>query len=388
MNATFVVFFKELVDGLRDRRSLASLLIFPLVGPVLVSLMLTKTAEDIAGTERTEVAVVGREHAPALMQFLEDRRITILEAPADPVAATEAGDVDAVLVIPDDYGERFRAGKPVKLDLIFDRSRQSAMATVARVRRNVQGYAGQVGTLRLLAHGVHPDLGQPLVVAEVDVATAKKRAAVVLNLIPMFVLLAAFIGGMYTATDATAGERERGSLEPLLLTPVPRRILVVGKWLVAALFSAATVVLTLFVTLAAVHIIPTEKLGLVIQIGPADVALVLVAVLPLALFVPAAQMLVASFARSFKEAQTYLSLMMFVPMIPALFLSTGPIVSEGWMAMIPVFGQQVILGDLFKGEAVPVLSYVLAAASTGLAGWLCLRVTGHLFQRESIIYGR
>jgi sodium transport system permease protein len=290
--------------------------------------------------------------------------------------------------IPDDYPAHFRAGRPATVELIVDQSRTEALGSIRRVRELIEAYAASVGMLRLLARGVDPQLAQPVNVLEVDLSTEKKRAAIFLNLIPMFVLLASFIGGMYTATDSTAGERERGSLEPLLITPIARRSLVLGKWLATVLFSSTTVILTFAFTVVALSQVPLARFGVSLSLGAIEVVGVLLAILPLPLCVAGVQLLIASFTRSFKEAQTYMSLMIFIPMLPALWLMLDPAKAKLWMAPIPVFGQQVLLGEVLRGEAVPFASYALAAISATACGLICVHLTALLFRRERIIYGR
>ncbi len=388
MSLVYAVFRKELLESIRDRRSLLSLLLLPLVGPVLVSLVLTQALEQQAPVDSLKLPVVGAQNAPGLIAYLESRDVEIVAPPAKVVTAVREQEVDLVLVIPDDFGTRFRAGRTTTVELIADESRQDTQSSVRRVRGVLEAHAQAVGTLRILAQGVDPTLAQPITVTTVDVSTPKKRAAVFLNLIPMFVLLAAFIGGMHCATDSTAGERERGSLEPLLINPIGRRSLVIGKWLAAVLFSVCSAMLTLGCTLLALGQVPVEQFGLSLALAPTEIALVLVAVLPLSLFVAAAQMLVASFARSFKEAQTYMSVMIFLPMLPGLLFTIQPIKTAGWMMLVPVLGQQALLMNVIRGEPVAWAAHVVTALSACLVALICIDVTAALFRRERIIFGR
>jgi sodium transport system permease protein len=388
MSSTLVVWYKELVDGLRDRRSLASMLLFPFTGPALVALMLSLVSEQLLVDREVTLAVVGREHAPGLVSFLERQGLRVIDAPADATEAVRRGDVDVVLIVPEDYGERFRSGRPVELDLVMDVSRNEAQLAVRRSQALLEAYGARIGALRLLAHGVSADLARPVTVHAIDLSTPKKRAALFLNLIPMFVLLSAFIGGMYLATDATAGERERGSLEPLLLTPVGRRALVVGKWLAAAVFSMVTTVLTLVCVLLALYLVPAERLGLTLELGVGDALAVIGVTLPLCLCASAAQTLVASFARSFKEAQTYLSFMVFLPVLPAILFIAKPAKSALWMAAVPVLGQQVLVTDIIRGEIVPVDRYPIAALCCLVVALVLVELNARLLARETIVYGR
>ena len=390
MSPIRVVFLKELTDGLRDRRSLLSLLLFPLVGPLLISFILSKTTGQLSSDEAMRLPVAGREHAPGLVAFLDDRGLDIVDPPDDPLGAVADRRERLVLVIPEDYAARFRDGHPATVQLVTDEYRTDGQGAAARRTRDlINAYAARVGTLRLLARGVSPDLSHAVVVQHVDVSTPKRRAAIFLNFIPMFVLLAAFIGGMFSATDSTAGERERGSLEPLLLNPVTRRAIVIGKWLATVVFASFTVLSTLACTLVALSRVSVEELGIgSLSLEPGAVVDVLLATLPLALFASAAQLLTASFARSFREAQTYLSLMVFVPTLPAALVTVMPIESQLWMMTVPVFGQQVLLMDVIRGDPIVTGWVVVAAAVSTVGALICLHLTASLFRRETIVYGR
>jgi sodium transport system permease protein len=379
---------KELRDALRDRRSLLSALLYPLLGPLLIVVMFSYIADTHTQERPLKLAVIGQDNAPTLIRYLEGQGVEIEDPPADPLAAVRDGELDVVLEIPADFGEEFRAARPAAVRLILDDSSNASQTSIKRTKRLLVGYGQQVGGLRLLARGVDPSLTNAIAIEEVDLATPQKEAANLLGMLPMFVLLAGFIGGMYVATDATAGERERGSLEPLLCNPVSRRALVVGKWLAATAFAAVSIVLTLVLTLVALTFVDLDALGIVVDLGPVEIAGVLAATIPIALFAAAAQLLIATFARSFKEAQTYLSLMMLVPMIPGVVMSIKPIHSALWMMPIPLLGQQVLLMDVLRGEPTSVLDFVLTGLSAVVLAVICLLINARLFEREKIIFGR
>ena len=210
----------------------------------------------------------------------------------------------------------------------------------------------------------------------------------VLAFLPMMLVLAVFIGGMQIAIDTTAGERERGSLEPLLVNPAPRFSLVAGKWLASVIFAWASLLLTFGVLLVVLERVPMPRLGIRFEIGTAEISAVLAAVLPLGFFSSAAQMLVATFARSYKEAQTYVSFLMFLPMLPALASILSPIDAAPWMTLIPLLGQHVLVTDALGGDIRSPLSFVVSALTIGVAAVVCLGVTTRLFHRERIIFGR
>jgi sodium transport system permease protein len=383
----WVVWHKELGDGLRDRRSLMSALLFPLFGPVLIALLFNNIVSSHSTEKPLELPVAGREHAPGLIAHLEESGVEIVEAPEDPEAAVKNGDVDMVLVIPPGYGEQFRSATPARVALVIDSSRNDASTPIRRIKKRLEAYGAQVGALRLLARGVHPQVSQAVDVQDVDVATPERIAANMLNMVPMFVLMAAFIGGMYVATDSAAGERERGSLEPLLLTPVSRTSLVTGKWLATTTLSAVGLVLTAVGSAIALSQVPLEEIGIKVRLRGDDIAWLTLALVPLAPLAASVQILVATFARSFREAQTYLSVLMLLPMLPGMIMTFRPAASEAWMMFVPALSQQALVMDVLRGEpALPVHFAIATAVALALSA-AAVRFTAWLFEREKIIFG-
>jgi len=386
--ATLIVASKELRESMRDRRSLLSALLFPLFGPLIVSLMLTQVLEQATETGERTLPVLGAEHAPGLIAHLEQQDFVVVHGPTDADRAVREGEQDVVLIIPSDYGKRFRDGQSASVQLVVDRSRNDTHAAIRQLQSALSAYGQRVGTLRLMARGVDPQLARPVSVVEIDQATPQKMAATFLNVIPLFVLLAAFVGGLYTATDCTAGERERGSLEALLLTPTSRRALLRGKWIATTVFSAATVILTYLTCAIALSQVPLDKLNISFELDAMQAVGVLTTVLPLCVFVAGLQVLVASFAQSVKEAQTYLSLMMLLPMIPGALLTISPLKSALWMMLIPVFGQQVLLMDALRGDTLSLEASGIAALLAILLGLLLTELAAHLHTRERVVFGR
>ncbi len=381
------VFAKELTDGLRDRRSLLSALVFPLIGPVLVVLMFRFIAEREARDQPVPLPVVGAEYAPGLVDYLAHHDVEVLPAPDDPETVVKTGEAPAVLVIGDDYAQRFREARPAPLELMVDNSRQEGRSKIRRARRAIEAYGAEIGSLRLLVRGVDPALARPVAVVEVDLATPQQLAANLLAMIPMFVMMAAFIGGMYVATDSTAGERERGSLEPLLGNPVDRTSLAMGKWLATCVLACASQVLTLLTAGIALSQSPLEDLGIDLEFSPAMVLQMSAIMLPVALLAGAAQLLIATFARSFREAQTYLSVLTLAPALPGTMLMVAPMDSTWWSKLVPVLGQQIGMMDIVRGEPVPAVDFVVSAVVAIAISLVCVRVTAWLLGRERIVFG-
>jgi sodium transport system permease protein len=389
LTQAWVVMRKELRDAFRDRRAIYSVLFGSLFGPVLVGVLMNGIADRQREVEDVEIPVVGLEHAPTLMEWLRQQAgVTVVPGPADAEKAVRDRTQDVVVVIPDDYATSFRASKPIELRVVSDGSRNSSRPKVRRVLRLLERYSSEMAAMRLIARGVSPAVLSPLRVEEVEVSSAQQRAAVILNFIPLFIVLAAFTGGMQIATDSTAGERERGSLEPLLVNPAPRAAIASGKWLAATASAVVSVGITTTLCLVVLRMIPLQDLGIRFRLGPQQVAGLLGAVLPLCLLSTAIQTYLATFARSFKEAQSYMGFLMMVPMLPGLLSSVYPIASEPWMYPVPILGQHLLLTDVLGGKALDLRMFAAAAVATLIAAALLLRLVTALLQRERIIFGR
>ncbi len=379
------VFKKETRDHLRDRRSLASALVVPLFYPLLVGVLFTLMASWFTSAQPLDIAVRGEENAPGLVDFLTRHGAQVHIAAVDLEARVKAGDEDVALVISPDYAKHFRAGEPAEVDVVHDGSRNRTHHQVERTLRLLQTYSGQIGALRLIARGVTPSLVSTLDVADDDVSTKREQGANLLNLIPLMLLVAAVLGGMHAAIDATAGERERGSLEALLITPVARTTLVIGKWLSAGLLALVGVCVALAGFVVAVRFIPLEDLGVRATLGLREVGLMLVAVVPLVCFTTALQLLVSSFAKSFKEAQTYVSMIALAPSLPGMILSFVPLKPVLWMYLVPALGQQLLMVDVMRGTELTWGDALCTVAAALVAAVLCLSLLVRLLSRETTL---
>ncbi len=384
----FIVLKKEARDHLRDRRSLLSALLMPLLGPLVFAATFGLLAKTLRSDKQLEVPMVNAKAAPSLVRFLERQGARIAIAPADYETQVRDGKLDLALVVGEDYAKEFAAGRGAPLRLVLDASRTRAGVSIRKTVRLIQAYNAELGALRLLARGVSPQLAAPIALEELDLATPQKTAAQVLGMVPLFLLVAAFMGGMHLAIDSTAGERERGSLEPLLINPVLPRDVVVGKWLATVLVTWVAVLCTLFGFLAVLARMPLADLGLRVNIGPREVAGMLLSILPVTLFSASLQMLVATFARTFKEGQTYASLLALVPMIPGVLLMFQQGKPALWMMAVPVLGQTVLMSEMLRGDYAPASWFIAAALVVFAAAIFCLAATVRLLSSERVVFGR
>ncbi|HEX7719159.1 MAG TPA: ABC transporter permease, partial [Woeseiaceae bacterium] len=245
MKTLGIVFRKEVLDNFRDRRTLMSaLLLGPLFGPIIfafaINLSLKQSLSDVSQT--LELPVLGAEHAPNLVSYLRSHNIDITDAPGSPAEArkaVESGIHDVVVVIPESFGRDFAEGTPATVEIITDQANRAAERESRRATRALASYSQELAALRLSARGVSPQVLRPLNIDLVDVSTPSGRSAMLLGMMSYFFIFALLTGGMNLAIDTTAGERERGSLEPLLCLPVTRDQLILGKIMAACVFMAA-----------------------------------------------------------------------------------------------------------------------------------------------------
>ena len=385
--SALIVFLKEVRENLRDRRTVINtLLTGPLLAPAIFVLIINATiSRELDKAERPlPVPVIGAANAPNLIAALKQQNIEIKDAPADPERAVRDMDADLVLRIPPEFGESWRRGEPAQVELIYDASRREAQTSVGRLRGALESYSQRTGAMRLLARGLSPGVIRPYVVADRDQSTAQTRSGTLFAMLPYFFILGAFIGGMALAIDTTAGERERQSLEPLLVNPVSRSQLLVGKLLATSLFALTSVLLGILAFSVVGRFLPTERLGMSLEIGFHFGWTVLLVMLPLVVLIATLQTLAAAFAKSFREAQTYLSLLMFVPAVPTMMLSLFPVKTETWMYAVPLMGQQITITRLMRGDAVAPFELALCFACTALAALFVYLLTVTIYRGERL----
>jgi sodium transport system permease protein len=391
MQTLITVFRKEVLDNVRDRRTLVSALIMgPLFGPLLFAFVINLSiARSLDDAERViELPVIGQEHAPNLLRYLQSRNIEITGGPADRDAALDAvgtGAHDVVLVIPQDFGEQFAASMPAPVELVTDQSNSQAEREARRVRTALHAYGQELAAIRLSARGVSPLALRPLNIDEVDVSTPSGRSAILLGMMSYFFIFAMLMGGMYLAIDTTAGERERGSLEPLLALPVTRNQLLLGKIAATCLFMALSLALSLGSFYVALKFMPLDELGMTPNFGPLTVGASFLIIAPFILLGAAVMTLVASFTKSYREAQTWLSAVLLAPTLPILIVSILTLRPRLEFMFVPSLSQHLLLVDMVKNEPLDPLYVAISVSSTllfgGILTWICAR----LYRREGLL---
>lgn len=386
MKTLLIVARKELQDLFRDRRTvMLGLLLMPLLFPALIlgmgSLAERKARTQIEG--ELALPVIGAEHAPNLVSFLESRNIRRLPPPRDAVADVRAQAFDAVLRIAPDFAEDWRSSRSASVELIYDSSRQDSQIPVTRVRSAIEQYSRTLGVLRIIERGVSPEIAQPVRVAQRDVATPEARRGMLLGvMLPYFLILSSFLGGAYLVIDVTAGERERQSLEPLLATPAARSAIMSGKLLAAIAFG----MLSLLLILAAF------KLSFMFAPGPlrvVDLSMpvllqLLGVLLPMVLIGTTLLTLISASVKSVKEAQSYMSVLMLLPIIPTILLMVNPIKNQPWQFAVPFLAQNQMILKLVRSEVIPMQEWIIYLGAGFGLGMLLWLLAARLYHREAL----
>ncbi len=389
MSGLTIVFKKEVRENLRDRRALFnSLLLGPLLFPVLfVGLMwFLESAEQERAEKTLELPVVGAQYAPSLIRFLEQQGAVIQPDPENPEDLVRNQEVPVVIRILPEFAENWEQGIPAPIEVISDISRQESNVPIRRVKRLLLGYGQQIGSLRLQLRGVAPQLASPIMLKDVDLSTPKSRAILAIIFLPYVLMITAFTGATHLAMDTTAGEKERKSLEPLLINPVPRWQIMTGKLLTTTVFAMASLTLTLVAFRIVLPLMPVGAFGMDLTLGLATLLKILVVVSPVAILAAALLTLLASFAKSYREAQSYMGLVILIPMIPSLIFMANPVKAESWMMNVPLFSQNMLIGEIIRDQSVPLAWYTMSIASTLVIGLALAIMAAGIYNRPKLIF--
>ncbi|MDB5790034.1 MAG: hypothetical protein JWQ80_58 [Massilia sp.] len=366
-----IIFIKELRETLREKRNVGLLVLVTLMYPVMFGILMQQLIDRATRSERegVELAVIGAAKAPTLMAQLKQKNITVLDtAPMDEPAIEallQKGKVAGVLRLSDKFAENYAAMRPARIELWFDSAAEKG-AQRREVEDVLQAYGSNVASARLLAHGVSPATLAPIEVQRYDTGTNASRSAGLIGGMLSMLFFPAFFCGMSAAVDSTAGERERRSLEVLMAQPARAWEIVTGKWLMAGTLAVVGLTLELLLAHAVLLWLPLEELGMSWSLNWFDVALVCIVAVPLALLAAALQIALAMNAKSFKEAQSLLSIVLLLPMLPGVVVSMMELKTSLWMYAVPMLSNQTLLRELSKGVEVGALPFLLTFVSAAL----------------------
>ena len=349
INQIRTVFNKEWKDSWRDRRALLAILAFALLSPTMMAGVLWVVADKFKDAELPVVAIVGAERAPNIVTYLENRGYTIQSEEAVKLEGNLPAVPDgsqALIVLDKEFEADYRQSHPATIHVYGDLEKDVQRIAVNTLEYALRVYGQTVAESRLVGHGVAPMITIPFIVDRSDLSPAGAKAKSMAYMFLMLFLMAPFYGSMSIALDAMAGERERDSMQPLLAQPVDTLALATGKWLVAAFFGfLCTVVVTICCSLVLANA-PLASLGIRLALDFYVVLGILVALIPLVLMVAALQLYVSLRAKSFKEGQMYLGMLVLVPMMILAFSTIAEDGVKGWLTKLPIFGDQNTISQL------------------------------------------
>lgn len=389
MKGLTTVFAKEVRENLRDRKAVFnSILLGPILFPFLfVGLAFFATSKQMERAEQDlEVYMVGMDRAPNLVLFLEQQGAIVNVAPAEPEQAVRRQDLPVVVRIPEEFERQWAEGGPAEIEVIADPSRRESEIPMRRVKSLLRVYGQQLGQLRLQLRGIAPSVAAPIMILDVDLSTPQSRGLLFMIFLPYMLMITAFTGGMHLAIDTTAGEKDRKSLEPLLINPVPRWQIMTGKMLATTTFGFASLLLTLLTFRLAMPYMPTGTLGIDLSLSASAVLGILLVIAPVSILAAALLTLLATYAKSFREAQSYMGLVILIPMIPSILFMANPIKPETWMMGIPMFSQNLLIGEFVRGESVPLEWLALSLGGTLVIGLLLGTFSATLFNRPRVVF--
>ena len=391
MRAVLTIFGKEFRENLRDRRTvMTALLLGPLFGPVFFSLMLQLSLDRtrVGADETIVLQTINAPSAPNLVHYLQSQRVSIEPANGDAAAARQlvaTHRARLVLEIPTDYGERLANGQPAGLRLYADSSRTGDERYAARMEAILARYAQQLAAQRLALRAIDTQLLSPVVVHRVDVSTPAARSLLVLGMMSFFIVLSMLTGGMYLAIDTTVGERERGTLEPLLATPVPRGQLVLGKLLATCAYMLLSLCISTTALCVALGRLDLEQYGMSANLGTGTALTIIVVTAPLIPLLAAVMTLLAAWTRSAREAQAWIGILQLLPTVPLVFASLLNLVPKLSLMLVPSLSQHFLITQILRAEALNPLWLATSACSALLAGVLLLMPVMRLYGSERVL---
>lgn len=386
INHAWILLCKDLTSFLRDRNAIVGFLLAPILTPLVYALIFSLVAGRVDRESVLVLPVAGRANAPALVDWLgQQTGVTVVAAPADPEREVGEGRQPGVLIIGRGFAERVAQGLSAPLTLVSDASRSESQRFAARVRGLLASYGGEITGARLMLRGIDPGIVNPLKTREIDLSAAHEGSGGILVVLPLLLIWMAFIGGMPLALDSSAGERERGSLEPLLLNPVSPASVMTGKWLAATLLSVLGLVLAASSSMLMLRMVPWHELGVRMRASDAALWGSVLVMLPVALLMSAAVMLVSALSRSFQQAQAYAGMLMVVAMVPSILTVVIPALGASALP-VPVISQLAITTGLLGGQGASLLRYGVTALTTVLPALLFIGLAARLLSREAMVF--
>ncbi|ACK44615.1 transport protein, putative [Shewanella baltica OS223] len=378
MNKIIAMVRKELIDAARDKRSVMAGLYYAIGTPLIMCGLFMVLIGQLTSPDDLKITITNPDKAPDLVRFLSNKGISSGEVKDSELKAIE-------LIISPDYAAQMNQGKGAEITIVADNSDEKLQNSIRRLEKQLQSYSTEMGSLRLIARGIDPRVMQPLKVSIHDQATTDSKGGMILGIAIFTMIYSVFISGMNLAIDTSAGERERNSLALLLSHPLTTRQLVLSKIIAVSLFALLGLVLILLVSRVAYTFVPWQELGFSVNITTEFMALMLVVGIPVALMAACLQLFVSFMAKTFKEAQSYLTMVLFVPL--ALSMAASYNIAPDILQWLPVSGQQQALMDFIKGKDLPMLQLFVSTLGTLAIAVLLAFGMERSLKSEKVIFG-
>ncbi|WP_166839122.1 ABC transporter permease [Rheinheimera pleomorphica] len=376
MNLFRTLFRKELLDASRDKRSVMAGLYYALGTPVLMCLLFSVLLKQLSASDELLISIDNADAAPALVQYLANNDIR----------QGEGADAKAIrLAVSTDFQQQLQQGRPATVIIDADRADDQLRTAIQRLERELGRYNSEIATLRLMARGIDPQLMQPIDVQMQDQATPDSRGGTFLGIASLSIILTLFYAAMNLAIDTSAGERERNSLTLLLSQPLSSLQLVLAKIAAIACFSMLGLVVILLVSKFAYGMVPWQQLGFNISLNTDFMLFTLLVGLPLALLSASLQVMVSFVAKSFKEAQTYVTMVLLVPV--ALSMVTTYNIAPEYLQWLPIAAQQQAMIGFLKGSAIAMPQLLVSSLLTLAIFAACSYASSRLLKSEKVVFG-
>lgn len=384
MSAWRVVLVKELLDFWRDRRSVMNVFAFgALFGPLLATGMLAFLINDSLEDARKTltIPVIGLEYAPSLQSRLRNADIELEPSSENARELVTSQRQAVVLVIPAAFPEAYANVQPAVLEIVYDEARNESQSQARRLGSALNQISQVIGAQRMLMRGVDSSVQRVFAIRRLDVSSESASGpAALLMILPYFLIMGLIQAAMFVASDATAGERERNTLEPLLINPVSTTQVILGKVLANCLVCLAVIGLSCLTFFLGTKMIPVQEIGLIIR--SSDFVIVAIALVPLIMMFAPLMTFLGTFAKSVREAQTWLSLVFVLAIIPSLIQMVIQNKVVAWQLALPVWSQQYLINEVLKGGSVTLLQWLISSSGALLLGSIFLVLAVRQYRRQ------
>ena len=388
-----LIFIKELVGTIRDKRTIIAMIIIPLIFyPLLFAGIgyFNKVGSMKSEEAASKIIIYGAEFAPQLVKHLQDyEKIEILVIEDDSPSKLQNGDIQAVLVIPSDYKEKIEQEEPNILILKYDATEAKSRIAKQRIDQVIEKYQGEILLQRLSRLNLKEEFLTPLILQEENIATAEKMTGSFLAvLLPYLIIILIFTGAMHTAVDITAGEKERGTIATLLVSQISRLEIVLGKCFAVMLISFTSMVLGLFgLTLAFLSgtSIARGIEGVKFGISVNTIFLLFLVLFPLVGLASAVLVMVGIFARNIREASSYITPIYMLTIFLGIISISQGIELTGKMFLVPVLNSSFVFKELLMGKIYWSHIITTFSANIIIAGIALFGAT-RLFNQEEVLF--